>query len=425
MTFLYDVVVALFGICYLPAAFFKKKLSFATFSERSGSLACALPQSPVWIHAVSVGETMLGVRLASAIKAARKEVRILVSNTTETGHAVTKAKAKGAVDAVIYSPLDLSFVTRRFVERIRPSVYVIMETEIWPNIITCMAEKKVPVVVANGRISDRSFSGYKAFRPFVKRILRRVTLFCMQTEADARRITALGADPSKVMVTGNIKFDEDDTQSARKSYGNAYFKFGGEDMVVVAGSTHSPEESWVLNAFSDLRREHPSLRLILAPRHVNRARAVLEEAVSRGFKAVMFSELRDTGAVSGAYNDVVVVDTMGHLRNIYSAATVVFVGGSLVKHGGQNPIEPAGWGKPVVFGKYMFNFRAVAGLFLSCGAAAAAGTPDELRKVLGSLLGSAGKRDAMAAAAGVLIERNTGATGRVAEQIFKLLDQRK
>lgn len=423
MRILYDIFFLLFSLAYLPTLIFKGK-AHKDFKERFGFLPESLGhlKRPVWIHGVSVGEAGVAVKLAAEIKRRFPGTHVVVSTTTRTGNDMANKSGSGTVDGIFYFPLDLTAVVSRVVKKIDPRLYVMVETELWPNLLEEFRKNKVPVALVNGRISDRSFGGYMKVKPIMERILRGIGCFCMQTERDAERIKRLGADERAVKVTGNMKFDADTALENKAQLDKAYFGFPEDAEVLVAGSTHFPEENMIIDLYNRIRAERPGLKLVMAPRHVERADAVAIYIGKSGRRYMRFSDV--VKGVKPENVDIVLVDTIGHLKNIYGMATVVFVGGSIAKRGGQNPIEAASRGKPVIFGPNMFNFRQVAGMFLEAGAAVQVKDVQALGPAIRVLLDDKAKRDTMSAAALRVIRESSGAVARTAEMMGKYI-QRK
>ncbi len=416
MQLLYDLVFLVFAALYVPYLLVKGKLH-GDFPQKFGVLPDSVKklERPVWIHAVSVGEAQLAARLASGIKKTCPGTSVIVSTTTKTGNKMIRKAGEGVVDAIFYYPLDISVIVSRVVALVHPSVYVMMETELWPNLLRQLNRKDVPIILANGRISDSSFTNYGRIKFVTERILKCVDCFCMQTERDAERIKTLGAPGEKVFVTGNMKFDDPAGSASSGAFSGEYLGFGREDRVVVAGSTHSPEEKEIIDVYGELKGKYPDLKLVLAPRHVERTDVVRAFLERSGMKYRLFSEILSTpGVEQGATSevDVVLVDTIGHLKDIYSVATLIFVGGSLARKGGQNPIEGASWGKTVLFGPNMYNFREVADIFLENDAAVGVENVEQLRSVARELLRDPEKRKRISANARKVIERNSGAISR-------------
>ncbi|NJD63135.1 MAG: 3-deoxy-D-manno-octulosonic acid transferase [Deltaproteobacteria bacterium] len=316
----------------------------------------------IWIHAVSVGETLSAAPLVRLLRRRLPETEILFSTVTLTGRETADKVLGEETDARFYFPFDLPSISRKFIDRLRPDVVVILETEIWPNFLAECAGRKIPAVLLNGRVSERSLGGYARLRFLFSRALCCFTAIAAQTEEDARRFLSIGAPPGSVAVTGNMKFDvalpaQDlsplySLLMKEKERGTAWF---------VAGSTHEGEEEAVLRAFAKARGRNGSIKLVLAPRHPERFAAVGELCVRAGWETV-----RKTGVDPGRGDPlppVVLLDTVGELLSAYAAADLAFVGGSLVPKGGHNILEPALFGVPTLVGPHMENFREISEIF--------------------------------------------------------------
>lgn len=381
--------------------------------------------NPIWVHAVSVGEVMAVKNLIKQLKEAYPQRQILITTVTPTGNRIARNLVQGN-DKVGYLPLDFSFIVRRFIDKIDPYFFIAAETEIWPNLVTLLNKKNIPVVIVNGRISDSSFRGYSRVRLFLSPILRKVSFFCIQTARDAERLMSLGVDPKKIKVTGNMKFDLDDCALNKKDYGDLRLKLGlkPEDKLLVCGSTHPGEEKMILGVYKELCRSHPDLRILIAPRHPERSQEVVSLSESLGFKSARVSQLTSQPGVSGmrppypqAGDTVFILDTVGELVDFYAIAEVVFIGGSLVKKGGHNILEPAALKKPVLFGPHMNNFRDIASLFCDNQAVIAVRSIEELKIRIDELLKNPVARAVLGEKSRELILKNQGATRRNTECI--------
>lgn len=432
---LYDIGFAIFSIFYLPTLIFKGKLH-RDFLERFGfygSAKLALLRDlkdPIWIQAVSVGEVALCKDFVPLLKEKFPGRPIVFSTITKAGNDLAK-KLFANEAVVIYFPLDFSSIVASVIALIRPKVYIMVETEIWPNFLKEIERRAIAAILINGRISDRSIGKYRIAKPFLRKILRNMNVLCMQSKTDADRIIELGARPERVKVTGNMKFDvkvKDTSTSGddlRRELGMAQ---DGE--LLVAGSTHPGEEAAVIAAFKDLVEKFPKLTLLIAPRHIERANEVAELAKKSGFEPIMLSQpipnpasRRGLHALSGlGTSRIYILDTIGRLSDFYSIATVVFVGGSIIKHGGQNPIEPAAYEKPVVCGQYMFNFKSATEAFMAKGALIKVDNGDELGPVLYNLFADKNKRLEMGRAAKAVIVENHGATEKNLNEIGRFLN---
>ena len=318
----------------------------------------------VWVHAVSVGETLAAVPLLRLLRRRVADARLLVSNVTLTGRETAVKSLSGVVDEGFFFPFDLPGLCGRFLDRVRPDVVVIVETEIWPNFIAACASRGIPVVIVNGRLSKRSFAGYMRFRWFFAPILRTLRTISAQTSEDAERFIALGAPRDAVTVGGNLKFDVSPPESGASALSGLLLREKAAGAVwIVAGSTHDDEEAQLLRAFLSARERNPSIRLLLAPRHPERFDAVEAMLHREGVPMV-----RRTAIPEGATHlpeTVLLLDTVGELSGAYAAGDLAFVGGSLVPKGGHNVLEPAWHGVPTIVGPHMENFREIADAFLA------------------------------------------------------------
>jgi 3-deoxy-D-manno-octulosonic-acid transferase len=378
-------------------------------------------EESLWIHAVSVGEALTARALVADLKARYPRLRLFLSTTTIAGQQVARRSLQH-VDAVFYFPFDWAFIVRRTLSLVKPRVFIMMETEIWPNLLRVCRKRGVRTVVINGRISSRSYPRYRLIRPFFRRVLADVDRFCMQSEESARRLIDLGADPSRVSVTGSLKFDSLELPTPA-SHGKPrervlrFFRISPHRTVIVAGSTFRGEEAAVLRAFSRVKSTMPGALAVLAPRQPERFGEVERLARDAGFVTARRSELPIDAEPRA---DVVVLDSIGELAQLYQLATAVFVGGSLVDQGGHNILEPAIFGKPVVFGPNMQNFKEIADTFLANDAAVQVQTDRELEEALLLLVTDPVRRARLGAAARALVEANRGAKDKTLAVIADL-----
>jgi 3-deoxy-D-manno-octulosonic-acid transferase len=375
----------------------------------------------IWIHAVSVGEALTARALIADLRERYPGLRMFLSTTTLTGQQVARARLQG-VDAVFFFPFDLPPFVNRTLRLVRPRLFIMMETEIWPNLLRACRRQGVKTALVNGRISSRSYPRYKLARGLFRRVLADVDRFCMQSDESARRIVSIGADPARIIVTGSLKFDslESPTSAVGRGVNRVvrFFRFSSPRPVIVAGSTMKGEENAVLAAFAAVRRVHPTTMLIIAPRKPERFGEVEALARAEGLRVVRRSEL---AVDSEPRADVVILDSIGELAHVYQVATVVFMGGSLADHGGHNILEPAVHGKPIVFGPHMQNFAEIAATFLAQQAAVQVVDAADLATVLVRLVGDSVERARLSAAARALVEANRGAKGRTLEALAALL----
>ncbi|MDD3088726.1 MAG: 3-deoxy-D-manno-octulosonic acid transferase [Candidatus Omnitrophica bacterium] len=421
MRILYDIFFLIFSLAYLPVLIFKRK-AHKDFAERFGMLPDNITglDRPVWIHGVSVGEAAVAVKISAEIKKRYPGIPVVISTTTRTGNDMAVKNGSGAVDGFFYFPLDLSGVVHRVVKTLSPRLFMVVETELWPNLLEELKSAGVPAVLANGRISDRSFSNYKKVKFIAERMLDNFALLCAQTRQDASRLVALGASADRVKITGNMKFDGVISDVPAGPLWPSVPGKTEKEEILVAGSTHFPEENSVIDAYVKLRKKRPGLKLVLAPRHIERTEAIGVYLSARGLE---YERLSDLIEKSGSFGDVVIVDRIGYLKGIYAMATVVFIGGSLAKKGGQNPIEPASYAKPVIFGPNMWNFRQVAALFIESGAAMTIREASELDTAVLKILEDDGLRNSMGKAALNVVMENAGAVVRTVDEAEKYLVQ--
>jgi 3-deoxy-D-manno-octulosonic-acid transferase len=380
-------------------------------------------EESIWIHAVSVGEALTARALAADLKRRYPRLRLYLSTTTMAGQQVAKASLRHLVDGVFYFPFDWMFTIRRTLNLVRPRLFVMMETEIWPNLLRACRKRGVKTAVINGRISARSYPRYKLIRPLFRRVLADVDRFCMQSEESAHRLKDLGADPGRVTVTGSLKFDSLELPSPTlhgqpRERVLRFFRVSSHRTVIVAGSTMRGEEAAVLEAFRKIKTTRTHAIAIIAPRQPERFGEVERLSREAGFVTIRRSELPIDAEPRA---DVVVLDTIGELAQLYQLATAVFVGGSLADHGGHNILEPAIFGKPIVFGPHMQNFREIAEAFVANDAAIQVETERELDAAILSLVRDPVHRARLGAAARALVEANRGAKDKTLAVIGELL----
>jgi 3-deoxy-D-manno-octulosonic-acid transferase len=411
---------------YFIARTWKRGAPLTGMAERLGFVRHLRPLENgerIWIHAVSVGEVGVAAALLPALLKKRPGLRIVLSTVTETGR--EEAERIDGVEYVFYLPFDYPFAVRSTFERIQPDALALVETELWPNLIWKAARQGVPVCVINGRLSEDSFRGYMRLRFLFAAALGKLAGVATRGEADADRFRALGA--GGVFASGNIKYDapppelEEDPIELRRKFGLA-----GEEVVIVAGSTHPGEEEAVGAAVLKLLERLGGVGVLIAPRRLERLAEVEAELRRVGLSSIRWSELSSgTGGGAPESGQVVLLDVMGRLGEAYACATAAFIGGSLIPHGGQNPIEAARWGVPVVFGPHMKNFAEVADALLAAGGAVQVSGPEELGEALLPWLSDAAVRDAAGAAARESVMANRGAAARTANFLAGLLDSRR
>jgi 3-deoxy-D-manno-octulosonic-acid transferase len=374
----------------------------------------------IWIHAVSVGEVLTARALLPQLRERYPRLRIFLSTTTMTGQQIARTNLQ-YVDELFYFPFDLGFTVNRTLRLVKPRLFIMMETEIWPNLLRACRRAGVRTVLDNGRILSRSYPRYRLARPFFRRVLTNVDRFCMQGEESARRIVDIGAEPDRVVVTGSLKFDSMDVAGPAYERGRnrvlRYFRVSSDRPVLIAASTHKGEEDSIFEVFQRIRARVPNTLLIVAPRKPERFGEVEQIARRGGWNVARRTELR---VDAEPRHDVVVLDVIGELAQLYQVATAVFVGGSLVDQGGHNIIEPAVFGKAIVFGPYMQNFAEIARAFLEHEAAIQIRSARELEHALLGLLNDPVRRAKLGAAARALVEANRGARGKTMTAIARV-----
>jgi 3-deoxy-D-manno-octulosonic-acid transferase len=443
----YSVLIVAFFLVVSPYLLYQAiryRKYIVSLPQRMGYLPVSFNldgDESIWIHAVSVGEVLTVRALLPQLRERYPRLRLFVSTTTMAGQQVARGNLP-YVDEVFYFPFDLGFIVNRTLRLVRPRLFVMMETEIWPNMLRACHREGVKTALVNGRISTRSYPRYRFARFFFRRVLAHVDRFCMQSEESARRIIEMGAARDRVIVTGSLKFDSLDVPppdaASRSSFPPSfapapavhdvhqrgrtrvlrYFRISPARPVVIAASTLKGEEEHVLESFQRIRATMTNALLIIAPRKPERFDDVERLVRRAGWNVARRTELR---VDAEPRNDVVILDTIGELAQVFQVATVVFVGGSLVDAGGHNILEPAVFGKPIVFGPHMDNFAEIARTFLDNGAAIQVRSGRELESTLLALLGDPVRRASLGAAARALVEANRGARGKSLAALAELL----
>ena len=377
----------------------------------------------VWIHAVSVGEVYVALRLMREWRSRLPDERFVLSVTTSTAHAIAERQLDGR-DVLIYFPADFPLIMRRVLKLIRPSALILVEVEFWPNLIRRAKAMGTPVFLVNGRMSDRSFRGYRRVGLFTRRILGMFDLLGAQSEEDGARLIALGAPAGRVVVTGSAKYDVATADAPDLQRATALLRQAGVregDRILLGGSTWPGEEALLIDVFKGLKTRYRDLVLVLAPRHVERTNDVMVAIKASTRTVVRRSTLKPGGAPMEARPDIFLLDTTGELRDFYGCADVIFVGKSLTQHGGQNIIEPALFGKPIVVGPNMENFRAIVSDFADAGALMQIRDLQGLRRAVDDMLDDESKRRAMGEAARNVLQQKSGAVARTMDGILSVL----
>lgn len=433
MYFLYSLLLTLGVIALLPRFAYDalRHGKYVTgLRERLGSLGPiqADGRPIIWLHSVSVGETQAARPLVRALLDRYPTHSLVVSTTTVTGQQVARELFGPEAAAVFYFPFDWAWTVRRSLDRINPSAVLIMETELWPNFLRECGRRQIPVAVVNGRLSERSFGRYKLVRSFIRRVINHLSLALMQSEADANRLRDLGIEAARAVVSGNVKFDVgvNSDERALTNQLRARFQITEERPLIVAASTHSPEEQILLESFGQLLRAAGTSRprLLIAPRHPERFAEVSALLKASGLKWAQRSS--EPGPLD-AESDLILLDTIGELRAVYPLAALVFVGGSLAPVGGHNVLEPAAAGAPVITGPHTFNFTAIVRDFLDAQALVQLPSLPEaelstaLAATFSELLADDERRLKIVERARATLEQNRGATMRTVALLGPLL----
>ena len=451
MYFIYSFLMGLAALLLAPywvVQGLRRGKYLSNLAERLGLSFPALAKLPVtstgaiWIHAVSVGEALSGITLARRLKEGYPNRPLVISTTTQTGQALARERMPFA-DAVIYFPLDWAFCVRRALDAVRPSVVLVLETEIWPNFLREAGRQRVPVLFVSGRISDRSFARYQSYlgilgfflRPFLKNVLSNAGVFLMQSEKDAERIRVLGASADRVRVSGNLKYDlELPAPTPLSNWLATEIRRSGRSPIIVAGSIVATEEPHALIAFGTLQGEYPRALLVLAPRKPECFDEAAEFIDESHRKFIRRSRLPIPGPaqsqdIQPSDNSIIpddvtvlLIDSIGELASLYGLADGAFVGGSLVSSGGHNILEPAAFGKIPVFGPSMENFVEVASRFVSAGAAIQVESPEDAGVAWIELFRNPERMKKMGETARQLVTDSRGATDRAVAEIAARLD---
>jgi len=399
---------------------------FNRFYQRMGHYALsAVParsgKPRIWIHAVSVGEVGVASAITKELLQRYPKAAIYISTLREQGLARAKELMGDSVTC-FFAPLDLVRATRRALQMARPDLLVLLETEIWPNLIVGARRLGIPIAIANGRISVRSIKKYRKVRALMQHTLSQVDAFSMISADDANRLQSIGADPERMTIGGNAKFDVSDpfTDPNAGQWANVLFDIDHQTPVFVAGSTRNPEEQVVLEAFARIRHHFPSAVLILAPRHLERTEQIRQWVASHGLGCQLRTQIDPSGDPRKA--PVVILDTMGELSDIYGIADMVFCGGSLVPKGGQNILEPAMWGKPVIYGPSMEDFQEAKEMIQSNGGGMLVRNAGEMADVAIEWMQSPHLARSVGEAARQAVLPHGGAAAKHAEVICRLLE---
>lgn len=430
MFFFYSILLAIGFLLMSPLFLLRREKYASGFSQRLGNYPefSHDGREVIWLHCVSVGETNAARPLVAALRDQFPNHRLVISTTTRTGQELARSIFPDVADAIVYFPFDFKFSVRRALEHFKPSLVLLMETEIWPRFIHEAKLAGARVAIVNGRLSQRSFERYSMVRSFVNNVLAEVDLALMQDEESARRLIALGSNARTTVIVGNMKYEveRDGGEASLTEYFRNRFGFGSGHYLIVAASTHSPEESLILKAVSKVNASLPTRsRVMIAPRHPERFDALEQMLTKTSFKTARRSdEPSDADLVA----DVILLDSIGELRSVFPLADLVFVGGSLIPHGGQNILEPAVAGRAIITGPHTFNFAAVISEFLASDAVLQLPpTRDDEDTVAGlassieGLLLDPVKRESLGRNARSMIDMNRGATEYTTQHLRTLL----
>ncbi len=419
MYILYNIILVLLTVLLLPVILFK----LITVPKYRGGISQKLGRvrkkvkrviqgsRPIWVHAVSVGEVMAAHPLIRELKKKYPGRKLILSTVTVTGNYTARQRVPEA-DAVFFFPFDYPWIVRRVIRRINPVIVLVAETELWPNFFRELTRAGIPSAVINGRISGSSYKNYMKFKSFFRQVFGQVSLFCMQSGEDGERIKNIGAPSDRVIVTGNLKFDQK-IQPLKASP----VSLNAGSKVITAGSTHRGEEAALLYVFRRLREKFPELVLIIAPRHPERFEEVAGLVNTAGYDCQRRTRLK------GAIKDVLLLDTIGELRSFYAICDIAFVGGSLVKVGGHNLLEPAAMKKPVIFSRYMFNFKEISEALISAGGGILVKDKQELYIQADKLLSDKNYSQQIGNRAFTVIEANSGAAKRTIDAVSGLIGE--
>jgi 3-deoxy-D-manno-octulosonic-acid transferase len=429
---LYNILFLIFFALSSPYYFWRMRRRGGwrhNFGQRFALYDAALKQAltnrhVIWIHAVSVGEVNLCTQLINALEPRVPNATFVVSCTTTTGMAELRRRLPTRVSKIYY-PVDRSKFVRRALATINPQAIILVEAEIWPNFIWRAADLKIPLFLANARLSGRSFPRYKKFAFLFRPLFRAFAGVGCQSAEDAERLRAVGCRKRAVRVVGNLKFDAAQLTERHSLDVRGMLRQTGvpdDALILVAGSTHDGEEILLADLARRLREKFPKLFLILVPRHFERCKDLGQKLKARGVKFIFRSEIFPATKLEPGALDCLLVNTTGELKFFYEPATVVFIGKSLTAFGGQNPVEPGAQGKAIVFGPNMQNFADITRAFLRKNAAVQVQSPDELEHAVGGLLADCERRAALGRAALEVVTENLGAVGRTVEMILPHLE---
>jgi 3-deoxy-D-manno-octulosonic-acid transferase len=425
MRFIYNLLWP-FGLLLFLPGYIAKMIRRGGYRQKFGQrlgwydaeVRCKLAKpGSTWLHAVSVGEVAIALKLAAQVRVLEPERQFVLTTTTTTGFALAKRNAPPWIE-IVYTPLDFWPIMRRAFSVIRPGRIVLVEAEVWPNLAAEAHARRIPIALVNARLSPRSEKRFLRFRPVIAPIFRLLDLVCVQEPGDVERWTRLGVDRERIRHVGSIKYDPADVQITPAATEGILrqLRIDKNRPIIFGGSTHAGEEELLGKIFCDLRNEFPELFLIVAPRHAERAGEVCRALERLGLRVVRRSAISSDGVEV----DCLVIDTTGELPNWYSLATIVFMGKSLTAHGGQNPVEAILATKPVTFGPNMENFAALVSTLVKEKGAIQVNSVNELRRAMADLLRNSEQRERLVRNARTVVDAHYGATARTAALIVDL-----
>lgn len=419
----YNLLFPVVFVCMLPkfiARMVKRGGYGQHFEQRIGHFGSHTKErlrekQRIWVHAVSVGEIYVALRFIKAYRKAHPDVLFALSTTTSTGHAIARKEIDPS-DVLFYFPVDLPVIIRKVLRIVNPQRIVLVEGEFWPNLIRLADKQGIPVSLVNGRMSKSSYRGYRKLKSLTADVLRRIDPICVQGVIDAERMIGIGAPSKNVHVMGTVKFDVAQRDPAGESVAQEVIRkihVQDDAVILLGGSTWPGEEAALCRLYKNLRKEYPNLFLVVVPRHVERADEVVQTLEEHHMSYVRRSRIE--AFAGGGAPDVLFVDTTGELSNFYSGADIIFVGKSLTEHGGQNPIEPAMYGKAVIVGPNMENFPAVMAEFLQHNAIKQVDGEEPLADAVGQLIAHPAEREALGRIAARVVEKNRGVIERTVQ----------
>lgn len=431
MYFVYNLILSILTVFLLPYYYLKSRHSGEKLNLRERfafydkDLDILFPAAKViWIQASSAGETLAAQKFTAQIRKEHPGARIIFSTMTASGKSLARKKIEGA-DLIIYLPFDLKWVVNKAVKLFQPDLFIMIETELWPNLIKALDEHGTKIMLASGRISDDSFSKYKYLGSLLEDVLKRVDIFSMQNREAAQKIQELGAPEDHICINGNLKYDIDLNPPTEEEYFQKkdMFEISQQTKVIVAGSTHQGEEEGLLKVYQQLKNDFNELKFLIAPRYVERREELLELCQDKKIPAILYSELKKNKNQLLDNTDIIIVDTMGELANLYFYADLVFIGGSMIARGGHNVIEAAARAKVVLFGESMYNFKEERDFLLENEVGFEVKNTEDLFEKSYQLLINDNIREEKADTAASLIKENRGSVRKQLQLIDVLLRQ--